>query len=313
MRGKINTIWVRLGFAAVAASLSIGCLLIAPIASAACNNTAGYGSVTFTGDNLNLHSTGTYYIWTRLDVPTAGASYQVEINGGACFLVSAPTANQWVWTGDNGSSRASYNFATTTGNTIKLIGANADVKIDMLLLTTDPNCVPVGIGSNCGLPISPTTSTNDEGAIINTGIGSGVGLNAPPSSGVQVSGKVNPSPTLATTSINDILRVEYYVDGKKVQTADQAAPLDTTLLSNGRHHVETKITFRDGSTKTDEADIDVNNKQTMLSPVWRWMRFNEKPLVTSGGTFAAIIIFGGGYLALRKLYLRKRLLHFHGF
>lgn len=271
------------------------------VQAAACTSSGNFGAVTFSGGDLTLPSPGTYYLWARINVTAAGNGFELEVNGDICIPMTTTTPNQWMWVNANQST---YNFTATTGNSLRMLGLNPNVKVDQLVLTTDPTCVPNDFGNNCGVSVTNPGGTGDNGPAQGT-------LSAPPLG--PVSGKANPSLTLATVDKSVVQKVEYYADNHKLQTSNGAEPLDTTLLANGSHPIETKIYFTDGTTKTDHYTIEVNNKQSLLSPLTRWVRVNQQAVLIIGASVGGLIVLSCSFFLIKQFYLHKRLMNFHGF
>lgn len=134
--------------------------------------TTDYGNVTST---VNIPSTGTYYIWSRIQAPSSSAnSYLIQIDNAYCFTFggssSIPT-NSWQWINyQNGStgSRISVSNLSSGNHTVKMIGNVDGVLLDRVIFTQDANCTPdnnppvtggAQPGDNCANPSDTTPPT----------------------------------------------------------------------------------------------------------------------------------------------------------
>lgn len=304
---------VGLSFIVLVALISIG--FTEKTYAAACSPSADYGSASYTIPTLP--ATGEYTIWSRINVPdTTNNSYFVEIAQGStktCYKIgdsSAITPNTWKWINyQNGSttSAAKFTFTATTGYTMRLVGAEPNVKLDKVMFISD-SCVPKdsGFGDDCGNSV--TTSPNPSTP---TGSSGGTVTVPPPTEG-PVRGKVNTSPTVAGNA-DQVAKVQYFSNGKELQSSNSAIPFDTTLLSNGKHEVEARVTLKDGSVVTEETTLDINNPQNIFSPVKRWIRINQRPVTIGSIATGVISLAGAGFFTTRYFYLHNRYLKFHGF
>ncbi len=270
---------------------------------AACNNVSQYGAISV--KITALSSSGTYTIWTRMQVPdTTHNQYQLEINGQRCYVIggSSISPDQWTWVsfqdGDL-SSRVSYDFERTTNNAAKLIGSSAGVRIDRLLLVKT-DCVPIADGNNCQSDSVPTSAIETTGA-----------TQVPSPSAGPISGLIIPSQTIARNP-GIIAQVIYNVDGKLLPTTTNFA-LDTTLLSNGPHLVVMQITTTAGRILNEATNMTVENPVSALSPMRRWVRLNQRTTVVASSIIGGLLIASAAFQTVRHIRLKKRLLRFRGF
>ena len=95
-------------------------------------------------------------------------SYLLEIDGNTCYTVgdSAITANTWTWVDyRDGNSSSKINVALTADNhTIKMIGREADVKLDRVIFATDTS-VDDFTGLPCNSAFEPTVQITDQNLI----------------------------------------------------------------------------------------------------------------------------------------------------
>ncbi len=200
-------------------------------AQAACSaQPTTYGSSTMT---VNVPNAGTYRVWSRIMAPnTTANSYILEVDDTTCNIVvgdSAIAANTWTW--------VDYKSATTTNkvsltltagqHTFKMIGREANVKLDRIILTADTTCVPTGTGENCANPPDTTPPV--------------VALSSP-AAGATVSG-----PTAIRATASDdvaVSKVEFYVNST-LRGADTSAAtggvyevtFDMSSLAPGQHTI----------------------------------------------------------------------------
>jgi len=146
----------------------------------------GYGSVS---GSVNIQSTGSYRVWSRLRANVVGTahndSFWLIIDGGTCFNVgdaSSIAAGQWIWIDWQDSattSKINFNFASAGNHTIKLLGREANVQVDRVIFTTDTTSSacnpPTGNGDSCAVnsPTLTPTPTLSSGGTTSGGSSSG--------------------------------------------------------------------------------------------------------------------------------------------
>lgn len=251
-----------------------------------------------------LPSTGTYTLWTRMQVPDETHNrYKLEINNTTCFLVggSSIVPKQWEWVsfhdGDL-SAKVQYNFNTVKGNNLLLMGADAGVKVDRVLVVKN-DCRPVDLGANCQT-ISLSGSSIENGSII-----------VPPPSNGSVSGIIIPTQSIAQ-NLSEILHVTYSADGQQLPVAANFG-LDTTLIANGTHTLSMSITKNDGTVTYETTTIITENPETGFSPLKRWVRVHKTEIVLVSALTLVIVLGAILIFVLRSTQLKKRLLTFRGF
>lgn len=271
--------------------------------AAACTDKEAYGQVSLALPVLP--SRGTYTIWTRLQAPDSTHNrYHLEINGRDCFEVgsSASVPGQWVWVSSQSNSpndKVRYDFDHTSDNTVTLIGSDAGVRIDRLLLVKN-DCVPENLGNNCHSDTVPISIQATQGA-----------TEVPPTSSGPVSGVIIPSATVSQDA-SMITKVTYFSDDTLVPSTKNFG-LDTTLLANGSHRISIQITKTDSTITNEVTTLQVNNKQTAFSPVRRYIRLHTRAAVTISSIIGVGLLGVLGLLAVRHIRLQKRLLTFRGF
>src|SRR6185295_775841 len=103
---------------------------------------------------ITVPSTGTYKAWSRIMVPTTtNNSYYLQVDTNCAVDVGDSTsiaANAWTWVDyQDGNTVAKTTMSLTSGtHTITMIGREANVKVDAVMLLTDQTCTPTGTGSN---------------------------------------------------------------------------------------------------------------------------------------------------------------------
>lgn len=268
--------------------------------AAACSNVSSYGAVNLTVPELP--NDDSRLLWVRLQATGSDAVLLAEINKDQCLEIKAQDVepNQWVWIArQEGNVSAPISFPARQGNTLRLIGITDGLKVDRVLLTEE-SCVPADFGNNC-----------KDAVALGQELPENVTVLAAPSDGV-VSGKVTLSPTPGRYQ-DQLVRVEYIVAGKTIQSAGTPEAFDTSLIKNGTHTVliDTKLT--DGSIIHESVVVEVRNAENIFTPVVRWMRLNTSLLRLAG------IIIGGAALlfviimVLRGWWKHNRERVFHGF
>ncbi len=123
-------------------------------------NANGYVKLAYTAP-----TSGTYTIWTRMktgSAPTEG--YILQVGNQCNVLVGGANGSttQWQWINyrdGNTNSKVTAQLQAGKSYTIHLAGRENGVKVDKLLLSLDPNCVPTGLGDNCSAPVEKMTGT----------------------------------------------------------------------------------------------------------------------------------------------------------
>lgn len=100
---------------------------------------------------VNFVKTGRHYIWIR--------GYKVGGNDDSCHaglggqaistcdrISSFPGTKKWVWTNKTNSSRATFNVTKTGVNTLNIWMREDGMRIDKIVLTTNPKYKPTGNG-----------------------------------------------------------------------------------------------------------------------------------------------------------------------
>jgi hypothetical protein len=104
--------------------------------------------------NLNFTTTGTYYVWVRAWAPDArGKAMFVALDTGAATGISAgggasrnAGVGVWSWSNTQRTAAVTLTAGTIGVHTFHLWMGDDGVIIDKIVLTTDPNYVPVDLG-----------------------------------------------------------------------------------------------------------------------------------------------------------------------
>lgn len=213
--------------------------------------TSDLGTDTIT---VNVPAQATYTVWTRMKAPdTTHNSINLQVDQSNCYAVGGGSftatawnnsTSNWVNYSDGAPSNViSLNLAA--GNhTLKYIGTQAGVEVDVVLLSSDPSCVPTGTG---GCPSGDSTPPT-------------VSLTSP-TANQQVTGLLNMAATASDAS--GIMQVQFLVDGTPVNTATSSPytySWNSASVANGTHKVKAVATDTAGNSGTSsEVTITVNN------------------------------------------------------
>lgn len=200
--------------------------------------------------------TGTYYIWSRNKLTTAGSgAYYLQVNNDCGNLVgnAALPANTWTWVNykdGNTGSRMSVSLSKAT-HTFKLYGVSPNLSVDRIVLTTDAACVPNGTGDNC-INTATTTTPPPSTAPPTPQV---ISPTTPSSTPIPVTG------TVAVGSGKPNSKTTVKVDGKVVAQGAGTATLDTNSLPDGYHDIVIETTDENGNTEVVVQKVLVDNHQ----------------------------------------------------
>ncbi len=105
--------------------------------------------------SLNIPTTGTYKIWSRLmSLSDNSNSYYLQVDDNCPINVgdlNGSVTNSWQWISYQSGliTNPIVQILTTGPHTVNLISREIGVKLDKLIFTQDLNCVPVDFGTNC--------------------------------------------------------------------------------------------------------------------------------------------------------------------
>jgi hypothetical protein len=103
---------------------------------------------------VNLPATGDYIVWSRLKPIDASNNYYLQIDNRCAIKVGDTDlpATAWTWVNwRDGDQTSPIRLHLPSGvHKVRIFGAEPNVGLDRLILTTDPGCVPSGMGDNCG-------------------------------------------------------------------------------------------------------------------------------------------------------------------
>lgn len=268
--------------------------------AAACTNVSTFGAVSL--QLPALPKQGEYLVWVRLQSPVPNGKVLIEINANECLEVSSSSlqVGTWAWqVYQTGGQASPVTFSSTDGNTLKVIGVQAGIKVDRVLLTV-PGCTPEDFGDNCKESFEATARSTE-----------GIRILAPPSD-QPVSGKV----MLSDTPLNnaaEVRRLDYSVGGRTIQTTNHVDPFDTTRLANGKYTILIETTLMSGQVIRESTVITVDNPENVFSPLVRWIRSRQNSLTVLSLTVGAVIAGLLMLIIVRRLYIRRRERRFHGF
>lgn len=225
----LHSLFIRLLLASALLLITVFVVRTETAAAACATQPNTYGRATMT---VTVPQTGNYRVWSRIMAPnTTANSYTLEVDDTTCGVVvgdSAITANTWTWV-DYKSATASNKITlnlTAGQHTVTMIGREADVKLDRVVLTADTACVPTGTGENCANPPDTTPPV----VSVTT-----------PANGATVSG----STAINATATDDvgISKVEFYVDSV-LRATDTTTAYSTTFnmssLTPGSHTIHAR-------------------------------------------------------------------------
>ena len=171
---------------------------------------------------------GTYTVWTRIMSPDGIAdTVYLEMDDTDCGISVGGTglsADTWQWVDyQNGNTGDKVSLTLTAGtHSLVLIGDEAGVKVDRVILLTD-SCTPTGTGDNCAGSPDATPPT--------------VSVSSPANAAI-----VGGSQTVIANATDDdtVTNVDFYIDGS-LAGSDTSAPFeytwDTTTESDGAHTI----------------------------------------------------------------------------
>ncbi len=231
--------------------LAVYFLVTAPKASAvACTSpSTDYGRATVA---LNVGSTATYRVWSRVYAPdSSNNSFLLEIDGNTCFTVgdSGIPANSWTWVDHQGGVQSSkMQLSLSAGNhSLKMIGREPGVKMGRILFVSNLDCVPVGTGDNCA---STTAPSDTEGPSVDI---------TAPANGANVSGVVGVKAT-ARDNIA-VAKVDFFVNGV-LKSSDASSPYsydwDSRVTANGKVGLMAKAYDTTGNVSSDSIQVSVS-------------------------------------------------------
>jgi hypothetical protein len=287
---------------------------MAPHVSADCAlQDTSRGMVTAT---ITIPQDGIYRVWTRLKANAANNSAIVEVDATSCGVVvgddDKTTNNDWQWIDyQAGLPSSKIDLKLNAGShTLKIIGREDNVVVDRIIFTTDTACQPSGFGDNCaGTTAASVTVVNESSGSSSHQITaqsrggnplqvssskSANALVAVPNNGkVVVAGMVTLQPI--ASDANQVIRVEYYIDGKKVATKE-TPPFSYTLssktYSDGSHTVVSKTYYADGTMATSKQFLDVQNDA-----------FRQVASTTATSGLLAVVVAGLLYTMRRRKFL----------
>ncbi len=204
---------------------------------------------------VNILTTGTYTVWSRIMAGTEFNSYWLQIDNN-CPILVGDSANIpvdiWTWINyKNGNTGNTITVSMTAGiHSVKMATREAGLKLDQVLFSATASCVPTGTGDNCIPTPSPTPSPSvsptptptpsvtpsPTSNIITVSITS-------PTADQTFSQSMTASATASTSSTGVISRLDYYLDNVYVYTTFNApfpATFNISGMTNGAHALYAK-------------------------------------------------------------------------
>ena len=170
------------------------------------------GAVTL---DTSVDAAGTYRVWTRVKAATGtGTAFALQVDG-SCAVNAGGGAidpDRWTWVSQTQADPSSPITAglRTGPHSVTLSAKSPGLAVDSVLLTDDPDCVPVGGGANC-LPDTEPPSTPDD---------------------LQTDDVTTTGMTLSWAAATDDFGVDHYVvsrDGQDVGSTDEPGFVDRGL------------------------------------------------------------------------------------
>lgn len=202
-----------------------------------CSETLGFGKVDNLSVNIGLSDGGTYRVWSRMQIPTANATYKIEIDGDCYDVAGGTTVNQWVWNG-NKTNGTPLSLPLSPGtHQVRLFGTSEGVLLDRIIFTKNPSLdcnPPSDKGDICVDKVEDTQPPT-------------VSISTPVSGSTISSGSA-----ILTASASDVggsvTKVEYYLNGVpnapvkigEATSAPYSVNWNTSALANGSYTVTAK-------------------------------------------------------------------------
>lgn len=257
-----------------------------PTASAACLPTppeAVYGKAAQT---VNAPTAGTYRVWSRIKAPnTTANSFYLQVDNGCTYNIgdaASTPVNSWTWVNyQDGSSAATVDVTLSAGaHTLTYIGREPDVQVDRVLILSDINCVPTGLGDNC-------TISDNTAPVVSV---------VAPTNGSTVQGTVKVQSTVY--DVSPIAKVEFYVDGALKHTVQGGSAYeygwDTKSVGNGTHSLQVKAydTVTPANVGTSSVvSVNVNNPPAVGQLDLQSSLIVDKPTLGAGETVSATAVY----------------------
>jgi hypothetical protein len=191
---------------------------------------------------INISTSGTYYVWSRMQsMGDSANSYWLQIDNNCGVdvgdLNGMPTGI-WTWVNyQDGNTASKTSLSLTQGNhTIKLIGRENNTKLDKVLLTNDPSCVPTGFGDNCpAVAVNPTpTGVSGNATALSLTIGlDGIGSTGDNVTTVSTDSNKNPNTTTRPLTVKLFNTSNTETDYTGTMTYNSTSGLFTSTVNLG--------------------------------------------------------------------------------
>ena len=285
---------------------NVGVLFVHKALAAACNPTNPVGNVSL---NADIPASGEYVVWIRMQAPApADEIVRLEVNGDTCYRVGTASMapNTWTWLNYQGSTTTDimkYTFTGAGSKSVKVYSKLYDVKVDkVVFIGADEQCssnnqIPTGDGSNCDA--APLVTVGGESPAVPGG-------STPPAPSPVT------TPAVVAANSDNIQQVDYFVDGKLVQTVEGPKGFDTSLIPNGTYELTAKVTYKDGSTAQATENISVTNAPQKFGSVRRWFKQRGTYLMIAFGGVSMLAVAAGTLTLIRYFRHRKMFALHHG-
>jgi uncharacterized repeat protein (TIGR03806 family) len=256
----------------------------------------GSGSATF---NINLPAAGTYYLWSRVLSVDWQNSFFVSVDG-AADTYDTPIDPNWKWSllnGRGGTSAPSSSeklinprvFQLAAGaHTIVFSGRELNTRLDRLVLTDDPNYVPIG-----GTPPPSTPPSTPVAPVINfTAPVNNASFEAPANISLQAT---------ASDSDGTVALIEFFQGGTKLGEATASSfSMTWSNVAAGSYTLTARATDSQGLRATSgPVNISVNDKPQTNPPSGSFALVLEAEAATLASPMVAradSTAFGGQYI-----------------
>lgn len=277
-----------------------GFILFMPklIRAASCSTSEKTGTINTT---VVIPASGEYILWARMQHQNqVQNSILVEVENDTCFSIGSISMpnNQWTWLNYQGSTTTNiikYNFSTSGPKSVKFLFNDYTTKLDkMILLGVAEGCSsngskPLDNGSNCAT--APSVSVNTTNTP--TQYSSTIPSNIPP---------------------EEIQTIEFFLNGKLVQTSVGATQLDTTKIDDGNYELIAKVTKKDGTTEEVKQSIVIKDNQIAYQEPIPEMAVAPKrlnSLAVLATVFTLTILSAAAFILVKRYRFHKELYRLH--
>lgn len=268
-----------------------------------CKNSAG--SVTSDGLTITVSSTSNppaaplivSFVADPANVANGGQSTlrwsTSNVRAGGCRLAPSPLSST-----DPNGTWVTPSLQTSTSYTLTCVNSAGTSTSKSTSVTVDNAPAP-----NAPEPEDPGSNddTWDDEYLYYDESGEGIdnGSVDEDLSGLAV---LDPSNVTDEEKVDDIDHVEYYIDGKLIQSDDTAPfTLDTKKLKNGTYTITEMTYYIDGSTSEVTRTVDINNTQDAANS--SGPNAKTKTTIGVGLSLLLLALAGGAYWYVRRRHL----------